>query len=354
MSKTERDPVYYLEKAPVPQAIVHMAVPMIMSMVLDLVYNIVNAFFIGKLGNTAMLAAITLAFPFQIVMMGVAQIFGVGGGTFISRLLGEKDFAAVRKVSSVSFYLSQLSGIAVMAVLLPFLRPLLGLMGAGGESLRYTSDFLVVLLPGSPLIIATIAMAEMIRAEGASTTSMTGMMLSVVLNVILDPVFIFVLRMNVAGAALATVVANGAAVAYFVRYMRGGSKYQSLSPRDFRPGMGIAQGIFKVGSAAFLFSGLMIVSTLFSGLSSIYTDMFQAFGAGVQANGMALARGLALIPLIFLGKLLFGLEGVIWSVPAAEISASLIGSLLWLDYRRKVPALPISLPAGTYITSAQA
>ena len=80
MDNSKINPVYYLEQAPVPQAIVHMAVPMVSSMILDLVYNIVDAFFVGQLGNTAMLAAITLAFPFHILLMGIGQIFGIGGG----------------------------------------------------------------------------------------------------------------------------------------------------------------------------------------------------------------------------------------------------------------------------------
>jgi len=85
----------------------------------------------------------------------------------------------------------------------------------------------------------------------------------------------------------------------------------------------------------------MLVSTLFNGFSSIYTDMFQAFGAGIQANAMALVRGLVLIPLILLGNLLLGLTGIIWSLPAAEISASLIGTALWLASRKKVMSVPL-------------
>lgn len=113
MQSTEKDSIYYLEKAPVSQAIIHMAVPMIMSMVLDLIYNIIDAFFIGRLGNTAMLASVTLAFPILIVLMGVAQIFGVGGGTLIPRLLGEQNYEGAKKASSVNFYLSLISGVVI-------------------------------------------------------------------------------------------------------------------------------------------------------------------------------------------------------------------------------------------------
>jgi multidrug efflux pump len=445
MDHAEKDSIYYLEQAPVSKAILHMAVPMIMGMVLNLVYSLIDIFFIGQLGNTAMLAAVTLALPFQIVLMGVGMIFGTGGGTLIPRLLGEKKFAEAKKASSVNFYLALLSGVVLMLVLLPLLSPMLRLMGAAGQAFQYTRSFILVFTLGGPLIITAQALSETIRGEGASTASMTGMMLSVVINIILDPIFIFVLKLNVVGAALATVVANGAALAYFIWYIRTKSKVQSVSLKDFLPNRNILADIFKIGSAAFLFSSLMIVttlmfntyalrygdnviaafgianqvtqvceflgeglftgivpllayayaagnqerlnqvvsrtilffigitlgtggllfvfrqqifglfssdpgvlqagvmiltamlvSTLFTGFSSIFTDMFQAFGAGIQSNIMAVLRGLALIPIISLGNLLFGLKGVIWSLPVAEMSACLAGLVLWLASKDKI------------------
>ncbi|HVM72642.1 MAG TPA: MATE family efflux transporter [Anaerolineales bacterium] len=450
MKSTEQDSIYYLEKAPVPGAILHMAVPMIMGMILGLVYNVIDAYFIGRLGNTAMMAAITLAFPIEILVMGIGQIYGSGGGTLIPRLLGDKNFEEVKQASSVNFYLALLSGIVLMLVLVPTLTPMLSLIGATGEALRYTRDFALILALGSPLIITNMALSETIRGEGAATASMTGMILSVVVNILLDPVFIFFLKMNVMGAALATVIANAAAVAYFVWYIQAKSKVQSIRIKDFRPNKEILSNIYKIGSAAFLFSALaiistsmfntyalgygdnviaafgianrvvqiceflgsglftgvvpliayayaagnrkrlnqvvyattlffvgitlilggtfmvfrqqifslfskdlgvlvagykiltaMLVSTLFTGFTSIISNMFEAFGAGIQANIMAVVRGLVLIPIIYLGNQMLGLNGVIWSLPAAEISACFVGMLLWLASGRKYMAVPL-------------
>jgi putative MATE family efflux protein len=450
MKSTEKDSIYYLEKAPVPSAILHMAIPMIMGMILGLVYNIIDAYFIGRLGNTAMMAAITLAFPIEILVMGVGQIYGSGGGTLIPRLLGDKNFEEVKKASSVNFYLALLSGIVLMLALVPCLTPLLRLMGATGDALLYTREFALILALGSPLMITNMALSETIRGEGAATASMTGMILSVVVNILLDPIFIFGLKMNVMGAALATVIANGAAVAYFIWYIQARSKVQSIRIQDFRPSKEILSNIYKIGSAAFLFSALaiistsmfntyalhygdsviaafgianrvvqvceflgsglfmgivpliayayaagnqkrlnqvattatlffivitviiggifmvfrqqifslfskdpgvlvagftiltaMLVSTLFTGFTSIISNMFEAFGAGIQANIMAVVRGLALIPIIYLGNQMLGLNGVIWSLPAAEISACLVGMVLWLVSGRKLMAVPL-------------
>jgi putative MATE family efflux protein len=450
MPATEKDSMYYLEKAPVGQAILHMAVPMIMGMVLNLVYSLIDTFFIGRLGNTAMLAAVTLAFPFQIVLMGVGQIFGTGGGTLIPRLLGEKNFAAAKTASAVNFYLALLAGVGLMLVLMPILSPLLSLMGATGEAFQYTRDYVLVFALGSPLIIAMLALAETIRGEGAATASMTGMLLSVGVNIILDPLFIFALKLNVMGAALATVTANGVAVVYFLWFIQTKSQVQSVSPKDFRPTADILANIFKVGLSPFLFSTLMIVSTLmfntyalrysdsvvaafgiannvvqiceflgtglftgivpliafayaagnqerlnavlrtttlafvgitlalglpmylfrqpifqlfssdplvleagfkilqamlvsvmFTGFSEIITGMFQAFGMGLESNIMAVLRGLALIPLLFLGNRLFGLNGVIWALPSAEITASAVGMALWLASKGKIMSVTL-------------
>jgi putative MATE family efflux protein len=450
MKANQTDPQYYLEQAPVPRAILHMAVPMIMSMILDLAYNIIDAIFVGQLGNTAMLAAITLAFPFQIALMGIGQIFGIGGGTLIARLLGEKNYTAAKKASAVNLYLALASGVVMALVSLAGLAPILNLMGASGESYQFTHDFLLVIMLGSPLIIAMITLAETIRSEGASTVSMTGMLLSVVINILLDPLFIFVFKMNVTGAALATVLANGVAVGYYLWYLKNRSKVQSVSPHDFRPSKSMVLDILKIGTSALLFSVLMIissllfnsyalrygdnvvaafgvanrvvqiveflgsglfagivpliafaysaglrqrlnqvvstticffvgvtlflgslffifrqpifglfstdpavlesgfailtamlVSTLFSGFCSIFTDLFQALGAGLQSNAMALIRGLIMIPLIWLGNQLLGLNGVIWSLPAAEISACLLGLVIWLVSRKNLMDRPL-------------
>ncbi|MFN8467516.1 MAG: MATE family efflux transporter [Caldilineaceae bacterium] len=424
MQSTEHDPTYYLERAPVTRAIFYMAIPMIMSMVLDLLYNIIDAFFIGKLNNTAMLAAVTLAFPIQILLMGIGQIYGTGGGTLIPRLLGEQDVEGARRASAVNFYLALFSGLALTVVLLPSLSPLLHLMGAGGEAFQYTHDFALIFILGSPLVILTVTLAETVRGEGAARVAMTGMIVSVAANILLDPIFLFVLNLNVMGAALATVIANGLAVAYFVWYIQRRSKVQSVRFGDFRPDKATLAAIYKIGMSAFLFAALMIVSaamfntyamgygdgvvaalgianrivqiceflgvglfagvvpliayaytagnharlnkvtrttlfyfvaitlglgglflvlrqpifglfttdpgvlaagyvimtamlaaTLFSGFSSIITNMFQAFGAGMQSNVIALMRGLIMIPFIFLGNYLFGLTGLIWAFP---------------------------------------
>ncbi|ALB48124.1 MATE family efflux transporter [Clostridium beijerinckii] len=296
--------LYYLEKAPVTKAIIHMATPMILSSIASVVYNIIDAFFVGKLNNTAMMAAVILALPFSLVLMAIGQMFGVGSGTYISRLLGEGNTDNTRKVSSINFWSSMLMGIILMMICLPFLSSILPLLGASGETLQYTRNFVMVLVIGAPIIIVNMALDAAVRAEGASTISMTGTIAGIIINIILNPFFIFVLNMNVMGSALASVCGNIVSVLYFIYYLQKKSTVQSLSIKDFKPSKEIYGEIFKVGVSALLMSGFfVIISLLFNNYSMIYGDSVVAgFGIAqrvvqiVDCIGMGFAMGV--VPLI--------------------------------------------------------
>ncbi len=296
--------LYYLEKAPVTKAIIHMAFPMILSSITSVVYNIIDAFFIGKLNNTAMMAAVMLALPFSSVLMALGQMFGVGSGTYISRLLGEGNTDDTKKVSSINFWSSMLMGIIFMMICLPFLSSILPILGASGETLQHTRNFIMILVIGAPVIIVNMALEAAVRAEGASTVSMTGTIGGIIINIILNPFFIFVLNMNVMGSALASVCGNIVSVLYFIYYLQKKSTVQSLSIKYFKPSKKIYGEIFKVGVSALLLSGFMvIIGLLFNNYSMIYGDNVVAgFGVAqrvvqiVDCIGMGFAMGV--VPLI--------------------------------------------------------
>ncbi|MCI1478714.1 MAG: MATE family efflux transporter [Clostridium beijerinckii] len=296
--------LYYLEKAPVTKAIIHMAIPMILSSITSVVYNIIDAFFIGKLNNTAMMAAVMLALPFSSVLMALGQMFGVGSGTYISRLLGEGNTDDTKKVSSINFWSSMLMGIIFMMICLPFLSSILPLLGVSGETLQHTRNFIMILVIGAPVIIVNMALESAVRAEGASTVSMTGTISGIIVNIILNPLFIFVLNMNVMGSALASVCGNIVSISYFIYYLQKKSTVQSLSIKYFKPSKKIYGEIFKVGVSALLLSGFMvIIGLLFNNYSMIYGDNVVAgFGVAqrvvqiVDCIGMGFAMGV--VPLI--------------------------------------------------------
>lgn len=304
MEHTNKNAMYYLEKAPVTKAIAHMAIPMILGMVVNMVYNITDAYFIGRLNSTPMLASITLALPFTTILMALGELFGTGGSTYISRLLGEKKIDCIRKASSVNLYLSLFSGIIFMLACLPALSPILKLLGATGETLLYTKSFIIAYAIGSPFVIANFTLAQMVRGEGAATESMIGMIVSVAVNIVLDPVFIFLFHMDVMGASIATVIGNACAVIYYIFYLKNKSQFQSVSIKDFKPDKEILFNILKIGISAFLLSGFLIVSSLmFNNYAVMYGDhVVAAFGVANRICqisdfiGMGLYMGV--VPLI--------------------------------------------------------
>ncbi len=299
-----KDAMYYLEKAPVPKAIAHMAIPMILGMVVNMIYNITDAYFIGRLNNTSMLASITLALPFTTILMALGELFGTGGSTYISRLLGEKKIDYVKKVSSVTLYLSLISGLLFMLLCIPFLSPILKLLGATGETMLHTRSYIIAYTIGSPFVVANFTLAQMVRGEGASTESMIGMIISVVINIILDPVFIFFFHMDVMGASVATVIGNICAVVYYMYYLEKKSPAQSIRLKYFKPNPTILFNIFKIGISALLLSGFLIVSSLmFNNYAVLYGDqVVAAFGVANRVCqisdfiGMGLYMGV--VPLI--------------------------------------------------------
>lgn len=299
-----KDAMYYLEKASVPKAIAHMAIPMILGMVVNMIYNITDAYFIGRLNNTSMLASITLALPFTTILMALGELFGTGGSTYISRLLGEKKIDYVKKVSSVTLYLSLISGLLFMLLCIPFLSPILKLLGATGETMLHTRSYIIAYTIGSPFVVANFTLAQMVRGEGASTESMIGMIISVVINIILDPVFIFFFHMDVMGASVATVIGNICAVVYYMYYLEKKSPAQSIRLKYFKPNPTILINIFKIGISALLLSGFLIVSSLmFNNYAVLYGDqVVAAFGVANRVCqisdfiGMGLYMGV--VPLI--------------------------------------------------------
>jgi putative MATE family efflux protein len=304
MENLDQKSRYYLEKAPASKAIMHMVIPMMLSFIATLVYNITDAFFIGRLNNTSMMAAVTLALPFSTVLMALGHLFGVGAGTYVSRLLGEDNIDSSKNVCSVNFWSSIFMGAIFMAICLPLISPLLQLLGATGETLLHTRDYILMFVIGAPFIIANFSLEETVRAEGASIASMIGMLAGIVVNIILNPILIFVFHMDVMGSALASVIGNVISVAWYIYYLQKKSTVQSVSLIYFKPSKELYKNIFKVGISAFLLDGFMVItSLLFNNYAAFYGDNVVA-GFGISQRviqivdfiGMSFSMGA--VPLI--------------------------------------------------------
>ncbi|KAA0800081.1 multidrug efflux MATE transporter MepA [Staphylococcus argenteus] len=249
--------LYYFEKSPVFKAMMHFSLPMMIVTLLSVVYGILNIYFIGFLGDSHMISAISLTLPVFAILMGLGNLFGIGGGTYISRLLGAKDYSKSKFVSSFSIYGGILLGIIVILATIPFSDQIAMILGAKGETLALTSNYLKVMFLSAPFVILFFILEQFARAIGAPIISMIGMLASVGLNIILDPILIFGFDLNVVGAALGTAISNVAAAIFFIVYFMKNSDVVSVNFKFAKPNKEMLSEIFKIGVPAFLMSILM-------------------------------------------------------------------------------------------------
>ncbi|HCW7708652.1 multidrug efflux MATE transporter MepA [Staphylococcus aureus] len=249
--------LYYFEKSPVFKAMMHFSLPMMIGTLLSVIYGILNIYFIGFLEDSHMISAISLTLPVFAILMGLANLFGVGAGTYISRLLGAKDYSKSKFVSSFSIYGGIALGLIVILVTLPFSDQIAAILGARGETLALTSNYLKVMFLSAPFVILFFILEQFARAIGAPMISMIGMLASVGLNIILDPILIFGFDLNVVGAALGTAISNVAAALFFIIYFMKNSDVVSVNIKLAKPNKEMLSEIFKIGIPAFLMSILM-------------------------------------------------------------------------------------------------
>ncbi|WP_334072590.1 MATE family efflux transporter [Paenibacillus sp. A14] len=436
--------LHYFEKAPVAKAVAHFAVPMMLGTSMSVIYSILNAYFLGTLHNTAMLTALALTLPLFAIIMALGNLVGIGGGTFISRLLGEKKYDDVKHVSSFAFYSSLGLGLIVIAVGLPLIDPIVHGLGATPDSFGFTKEYVTIMLMGSPFVVLFFTLENIVRSEGAAITSMIGMMLSVVVNIILDAIVIFVFHWGVIGVASATVISNLVASAFYAFHMGTKSQFLTVSVKWFKATKDILGNVFKIGVPVFIMSiflgamslifnhflieygdpavaaygissrllqfpefilmglcegvvpliafsftanklrmkhtigftikvivalavvfGVIVylisdhliglfthdpqliemgsyilhvtfLSLFITGMTTLFTGIFQATAQGTAAFTMSVIQGVTLIPVLFIANHMNGFHGVVWSLVIADAVAFLVGVIMLYVLRNKL------------------
>ncbi|CUO41331.1 Staphylococcal virulence regulator protein A [[Eubacterium] contortum] len=207
-SNTSQDEKYrMMTEAPIPGLIGRLAVPTIISMLITSFYNMADTFFVGRIGTSAT-AAVGVAFPLMAVIQALGFFCGHGSGNSISRRLGSKDADAAGQLAATGFFLALFLGFAVMALGLIFLKPLCIVLGSTKTILPYTEQYLGIILIGAPNMTAQLVLNNQIRFQGNAFYSMVGITIGAVLNIALDPLFIFVFHMGISGAAIATILSQ--------------------------------------------------------------------------------------------------------------------------------------------------
>lgn len=276
--------IYYLKESPIRKAIVHLSIPMMIGISATTIYNLINAYFIGLIHDTNMMSAITLAMPITIILMAVGNMFGVGGGSFITRLLGSGDTQKGKKVAGYSFYASIILGIIIGIVAIIFMNPFVHLLGADSQTILYTKQYATILFAGGAAFILNFALEQLVRSEGASKESMYGMFISVAVSIVLDALLILVFNLHVIGAGISIVIANLASTTYYVWFLE--SKSESLKGflKHFKLSLKDQLEVYKIGVSELFKSAFMIVTTLLLNNFSVqYGDnVVASFGIAVR------------------------------------------------------------------------
>lgn len=274
------------ENAPVPKAVAVMAVPTMISMLVVVIYNMADTFFIGQTGDPMQVAAVSLATPVFMVFMALGNLFGIGGSSAISRALGEKKIERARQISSFCCYGSLGLGVIMSFLFLVGMDVILKLIGASENTIGYARSYLSYIAFGGPFIMFGTAFGNILRGEGASKESMIGNMIGTVVNIILDPIMILVLGWGVAGAAVATVIGNMAASAFYLQYFLRKKSSLSIRLKDFRMGERIAVSVASIGIPASLNNILMSCANIvLNHVLAGYGDTpVAAMGVAAKAN----------------------------------------------------------------------
>lgn len=223
----------WFEKAPVHKAYFKFSLPVVCGMMISLVYNMVDTWFIARTGNTDLVAGVALGAPVFILMVALGDMFGLGGASLISRLFGQQKDDEGRKISIFCFYAAIITGVIVAALMLLFRQPILHLLGAGQDTMEYASGYYTYIVMGAPLIILSFTPNNQLRTEGFSTQSMLGGVIGSVVNIVLDPVFIFGFGWGAAGAAAATVIGYICTDIYYLWILLRRTKKLSADIREF-------------------------------------------------------------------------------------------------------------------------
>ncbi len=291
----QAEKVTLFEKTPIPKAVMTLSVPMILSSLVMVIYNLADTYFVGILNDPVQNAAVTLAAPVLLAFNAINNLFGVGGSSMMSRALGKRDYDTVSYSSAISFYCSLFCGL-LFSLLFTLLRnPLLHVLGADAGTSAATASYLMWTVSfGAAPAILNVVLAYLVRSEGASLHASIGTMSGCMLNILLDPIFILPWGFNLgaAGAGLATFISNCVACLYFfiLLFIKRETTYVCIRPSMFRFHKSIIFGICAVGIPASI-QNLLNVTGM-----TILNNFTSSYGSNAVA-AMGIAQKINMVPL---------------------------------------------------------
>lgn len=273
----------FIGEGEIRKVLLNLSIPAIVAMLISAIYNLTDTAFIGMLHDTAAIGAVSVAFPIFLVVAALGQGLGVGSASYISRCLGAKKKETADKTASTALTLAIVIGILCAILGVIFIENILRFIGASPTIMPYAIEYSIPLIICAIFQIVNMTLNNIIRAEGNSRYSMFAIIIGAVLNVVLDPIFIFPLGMGVEGAAIATVIGQAFSTLYLVLYFIRKKSLLKIDFRLFSFSKEIYVQIFKIGIPAFFMQFLASLSI------SLLNNAAVAYGdAAVAATGITI------------------------------------------------------------------
>lgn len=273
-------------KGAVSKCIIAQAIPLTVAQIVQLLYNVVDRIYIGHMGKNSAIAltGVGLTFPIVTLIMAFTALFGMGGVPLFAMARGKNDSKKAADIMSTSFVLLTVSALILTALGYIFRRPILFLFGASEESFVYAKQYLNIYLSGTLFSMLTTGLNGYINAQGFPKIGMLSVILGAVVNIVLDPIFIFVFKMGVSGAAAATVISQIASAVWILCFLSGKNAQITLKIKHLKADAKIAKDILKLGMSNFIMQGTNCVVQVACNVT------LQNYGGDVYVGVMTVAN----------------------------------------------------------------
>ena len=270
----------------IPSLMIRMAIPSIIAQVINILYNIVDRIYIGHISGVgaAALTGVGLTFPIITLISAFSAFVGSGGAPLASIWMGKNDKKHAEKILGTGVFMLLCFSVILMAVFLIFQKPLLYAFGASDATIGYAMEYLTIYLLGTVFVEIALGLNPFIIAQGRSTTAMMSIVIGAVINIVLDPIFIFVFHMGVKGAAIATVISQAVSAAWNVKALVDKKAVLKIVPSCIRPDIRVIGQIFSLGISPF------IMRSTESLISIVLNHQLQKFGGDLYVGSLTIMQ----------------------------------------------------------------
>ena len=270
----------------IPRLMIQMAIPSIIAQVINILYNIVDRIYIGHISGVgaAALTGVGLTFPIITLISAFSAFVGTGGAPLASIWMGKNDKKHAEKILGTGVFMLLCFSVVLMVLFLIFQRPLLYAFGASDATIGYAMEYLTIYLLGTVFVEIALGLNPFIIAQGRSTTAMMSIVIGAVINIVLDPVFIFVFHMGVKGAAIATVISQAVSAAWNVKALVDKKAVLKIIPSCIRPDLRVMGQIFSLGISPF------IMRSTESLISIVLNHQLQKFGGDLYVGSLTIMQ----------------------------------------------------------------